>query len=300
CIMCPFFSKELKEKQQTDFFKQKIKIEDKVVYEAIEFMAKASKENPNVTIGFTAAGEATLDTRLPKFINYARNKGIPWRYIVTNGTLLEQRGIELLDAGLNRMTISIDGATEETYKKIRGTDLIEVERGVRKCVEYARKLNNQGGKIEFDLNCVLVNEEIEKEKALYLEKWSDCRDIISRIYFTRLVVYDIQGNDINKTDVQDREMICSLPWNNYAIDCYGDVTVCCTMDASAMYKPVSIGNVKELGVEGVWSSSRAKLLRQEQLKSSFDVFSICHNCSEKFKACFDENTKDSTKHELNY
>ena len=91
------------------------------------------------------------------------------------------------------MTISIDGATPETYRRIRGADLDKVERGVRKCVEYARKLNAQGRDIEFNLNCVLVDAEVENQKDLYLAKWSDCRDVIKRIYFMNLQKYDADG-----------------------------------------------------------------------------------------------------------
>ncbi|STO99401.1 radical SAM/SPASM domain-containing protein [Helicobacter canadensis] len=300
CVMCPFFSEEFKVNHQTDFFKTKTFLEDKFVYEAIDYCAEASVSNPQLTVGFTAAGEATLDQRLPDFIHYARNKGIPWTYIVTNGTLLHKIGKELLDSGLNRMTISIDGATPETYRKIRGADLNKVEKGVRECVEYARELNAKGHKIEFDLNCVLTDTFCEaQEKELYLSKWEDCRDIIVRIFFTRLVIYDKQGNDINKDKTfSQRDMVCSFPWSNYAIDCYGNVTVCCTMDASSMYQPISIGNVKELGVRGVWNSEMAKKLRKEQLQQQFKRFSLCAGCAEKFKSCFDEDNCVTTKHNL--
>ena len=54
----------------------------------------------------------------------------------------------------------------------------KVERGVRKCVEYARQINSDGGKIEFELACVLVFDDMSEtqHKELYLSKWKDCRD----------------------------------------------------------------------------------------------------------------------------
>ncbi|MDA3967558.1 radical SAM/SPASM domain-containing protein [Helicobacter sp. WB40] len=299
CIMCPFFSKEFEKTHKIDYFKTKRVLEDSYIYEAIDYLSKAVEQYPDVTIGFTAAGEATLDDRLPKFIEHARQKGIPYRYIVTNGTMLEKVGVDLLESGLNRMAISIDGATSETYKKIRGASLDKVERGVRKCVEHARKLNAFGANIEFDLNCVLTDIFKESdEKDMYLQKWSDCRDIITKIFFTNMVVYDEFGLDKN-TQKRYEKFSCSLPWQNFSVDCYGNVTCCCTMDSSVMYNPISLGNVKELGYKGVWNGIGYKTLRKETLEQKFNKFSLCNGCAERFKMCFDVEKDTTSRHELN-
>ena len=293
CVMCPMFSPTLKDTIQTDFFKQKQVLDESVVYKVIDFISQNTIQT--TAIGFIALGEPLLDKRIPKFISYARNKGIDLVTLTTNGTLLEQKGIALLKAGLNRMTISIDGATPETYKKIRGTDLEKVERGVRKCVEYARILNNQGADIEFNLNCVLVNKEIEKEKELYLNKWSDCRDIITNIYFTNMAIFDSEGVDTNKKQSaiaynQSYTEICSLPWLGMQMDCYGDAYVCCIMQDSAFYNnKIAIGNVIENTPQEVWNSAKAKVLRKESSENSFSTFKLCANCGEKYRTFFKDD-----------
>ena len=70
------------------------------------------------TLEFCAAGETLLDNRLRDFIMYGAKGGVPFISAITNGLLLEEKGEKLLEAGLNRMTISIDGATPETYRRI--------------------------------------------------------------------------------------------------------------------------------------------------------------------------------------
>jgi len=291
CIMCLLHAKELQKTHKTSFFKQKQILDEKKVYEILEYAGNKGVFN----VSFTAAGEVLLDDRIFSFVAFAKNLKIPLISLVTNGTLLEQKGIALLKAGLNRMTISIDGATPETYKKIRGTDLEKVERGVRKCVEYARILNNQGADIEFNLNCVLVNKEIEKEKELYLNKWSDCRDIITNIYFTNMAIFDSEGVDTNKKQSaiaynQSYTEICSLPWLGMQMDCYGDAYVCCIMQDSAFYNnKIAIGNVIENTPQEVWNSAKAKVLRKESSENSFSTFKLCANCGEKYRTFFKDD-----------
>ena len=282
CVMCPMFSPALKDTIQTDFFKQKQVLDESVVYKVIDFISQNTIQT--TAIGFIALGEPLLDKRIPKFISYARNKGIDLVTLTTNGTLLEQKGIALLKAGLNRMTISIDGATPETYKKIRGTDLEKVERGVRKCVEYARILNNQGADIEFEVACVLVFDEMstQEQKELYLNKWSDCRDVVKRITFNELATFDENGQDRRNNAVIDlhKRSICMFPYQRMMINPYGDVSVCCTMSSSAYHYPFSVGNVYQHGLEEIWRGEGISILRKENLEKNFTEFSICARCNE--------------------
>ncbi len=280
CIMCLLHAKELQKTHKTSFFKQKQILDEKKVYEILEYAGNKGVFN----VSFTAAGEVLLDDRIFSFVAFAKNLKIPLISLVTNGTLLEQKGIALLKAGLNRMTISIDGATKETYKKIRGTDLEKVERGVRKCVEYARILNNQGADIEFEVACVLVFDEMstQEQKELYLNKWSDCRDVVKRITFNELATFDENGQDRRNNAVIDlhKRSICMFPYQRMMINPYGDVSVCCTMSSSAYHYPFSVGNVYQHGLEEIWRGEGISILRKENLEKNFTEFSICARCNE--------------------
>ena len=288
CIMCSLHSEEAKSKEQaTDYFAKKKLLETDKVYEVLDFVGKYSI---NAGVGFIASGEPLLDNRLIDFIAYAKSKKIPIISVCTNGTLIEQKGEELFKAGLNRMTISIDGATQETYRKIRGTDLEKVERGVRKCVEYARAINANGGDIEMQLNCVLVNEEVIHEEKLYLEKWKEYRDIIKNIYFTDLVISDTKGRR-NKRDACFNKTYeaCSYPWLGFQVDVYGNVSVCCTMqDSSLREKLISIGNVYNQKVYDIWNSEAMRELRKENLRQQYSKFEICKKCVERYRAYVDD------------
>jgi pyruvate-formate lyase-activating enzyme len=65
-------------------------------------------------------GESLLHPSFLEMMGFAKAKGIRPLILVTNGTLLTPRvSRELLDIGMDEVRFSIDGATRETYEKIR-------------------------------------------------------------------------------------------------------------------------------------------------------------------------------------
>jgi len=72
------------------------------------------------SIKFNWRGEPLLHPKLPKFIKYAKKKGILETIINTNAThLSEKKSIELIDAGLDLIIYSFDGGSKKTYEKMR-------------------------------------------------------------------------------------------------------------------------------------------------------------------------------------
>jgi len=67
-------------------------------------------------------GEPLMNRELPVIVSHLRARGVHVLFN-TNALLLnESRGQALIDAGLNELRISIDGATAATYARIRGVN----------------------------------------------------------------------------------------------------------------------------------------------------------------------------------
>ncbi|MBI3813892.1 MAG: radical SAM protein, partial [Nitrospinae bacterium] len=65
-------------------------------------------------------GEPLLHKRLGDFIRYAKENTKSRVQISTNGSILDdEKAREILDSGLDRINIDIDGFTRDTYKKVR-------------------------------------------------------------------------------------------------------------------------------------------------------------------------------------
>ena len=71
------------------------------------------------SVRFTG-GEPLLRKELPEMIAYTRNAGIEDVAITTNATLLKRRLPELLEAGLQRVNISLDAVDEGVFKQATG------------------------------------------------------------------------------------------------------------------------------------------------------------------------------------
>jgi len=85
------------------------------------------------SIKFNWRGEPALHTGLEELVAYAKDKGILEVQINTNGIPFNRRRIEkIIDAGLDRVIFSMDGATKESYEKIRvGSDYDRLVNNIR-------------------------------------------------------------------------------------------------------------------------------------------------------------------------
>ncbi|MFZ0428011.1 MAG: radical SAM protein [Acidobacteriota bacterium] len=84
-------------------------------------------------------GEPLVNTRILEIVRFVKSQG-PKVHITTNGVLLTRARAEgLIDAGLDSIAISIDGARPETYRRYRvGGELEEVCANVSGLVEARR------------------------------------------------------------------------------------------------------------------------------------------------------------------
>lgn len=88
-------------------------------------------------------GEPTLNPRLPEIVGVVKERGA-YALFNTNGLLLRGALLErLIRAGLDEVRISVDAATPETYRLVRGVDLFSrVIAGARSLAEARQRLGS--------------------------------------------------------------------------------------------------------------------------------------------------------------
>ena len=86
------------------------------------------------SVALSCAWEPTMNKHLADFIRVAASYGVPYLHFVSNGAFLTDEMMEaMVDCGVDRMAVSIDAATEETYERIREVnDLQRVLGNLRK------------------------------------------------------------------------------------------------------------------------------------------------------------------------
>lgn len=107
------------------------------------------------------SGEPLMSRDFDKMVALAERYGVKAQ-IFTNGTLLDERMIEMLVPNLAALTISFDGASRETYESIRrGASYDQVRSNIAKLVTAVRQRPRET-QPTLALNCVLMERTIRE------------------------------------------------------------------------------------------------------------------------------------------
>lgn len=112
-MSCGFCAHRLKQKDQRDM--------DRDFFNRIvpEMVSSGVKE-----LGLFYIGESLLCTWLPEAIRYAKESGIEYTFLTTNGTLLtEDRLIRIMDSGLDSLKFSFNNADSFQFRAVTGLPL---------------------------------------------------------------------------------------------------------------------------------------------------------------------------------
>lgn len=235
-------------------------------------------------------GEPYIHPKFLDMIGYASSQGI-FTSTSTNAHFISKKNAEAtVKSGLNRIIISIDGTSQDTYESYRVNGSLEkVIEGAKNLVE-AKKRNKKGPEIIFQFLVVKPNEhQIDEVKRLG-------KDLnVDQVLFKTAQIYDFQnGNPLipsldkysrykklpNGTYVIKNSLDnqCWKMWHSCVITWDGEVVPCC-FDKDAKY---SMGNAFEIGLKEIWNNKSYHQFRKSLLTSRSNI-DICKNCSEGTK-----------------
>lgn len=110
CIMCPVHSsKEAKERAKITGAHMPFELFEKIAKETFPTLKE---------INLTVSGEPLMNPDLPKMLEILKRYSVRLD-LITNGTLLKDDLIDMLVKNLSNLHISFDGASKETFEKIR-------------------------------------------------------------------------------------------------------------------------------------------------------------------------------------
>jgi len=241
-----------------------------------------------------------------ELIKYANSLGM-YTMIVSNAYFLDKKTCKLLlDAGLKRLALSLDGAKEKTHDFIRGKGNYKQ---VMKAMKTMLMLRKSKGQIKLDFNTVILNINFrELVDIYYLTK----RMGVDQVFYQALVA----DNTFQKPDSNDelwikgkelkelekiiakliefkkrddtisntieylsnipkyfalrenfRPGICLAGYMNINIDPYGRINVC------GVYRPIDVRG-KDLRL--MWKSKSCKLLRKAIKKCRMPCMMLCY------------------------
>ncbi len=250
---------------------------------------------PNLTwLMLYFQGEPLLHKHLTGLIRYASDKNI-YTSISTNGHQLTKENARwLIDSGLDRIIISLDGIDQETYSKYRqGGNFKTVITGIKNLVNLKDELKSRKPYIMLQVIVMKHNEEhINNIKLLGKSLGVD------KTVFKTMQVTDFKKHrhflPLNKkyaryslTENQDagnsKNLVnrCWRIWSTLVI-LHDGVSVPCCFDKDARY-PLGIFPVTNL--RSIWMGNSFKKFRKEILVAR-NNFPICCNCTEGMKKVY--------------
>lgn len=230
----------------------------------------------------------------PRFLELVKNAAQKKIYTVTSTNahfLTERKARETVASGLDRLLISIDGTTQETYQQYRiGGSLQKVIDGTKALVKAKREMKSRTPHIVFQFLVVKPNEhQIEDLKKLAAEIGVD------EVKLKTAQVYDYEkGNPLipenetysryqKQTDGTYRiknELLnhCWKLWHSCVITWDGRIVPCC-FDKDAQHQ---LGDLNTRSFSEIWQSDLYQSFRSRILRSRKEI-DICTNCSEGTK-----------------
>ena len=234
------------------------------------------------TIQFYFQGEPLLNKNLAQMISEAHAMGL-YTIVSTNAQAMTEETAEaLIRAGLSRITVSMDGLSQESYGAYRiGGDIEQCKNALRWLREAKNKLH---GYTLIELQCLRLrtNEhEWDALKACYKKMGAD------RLTFKTAQLYDYEnGNPLMPTDTRyaryqrsrdghyHRKPLgrgCLRVWSGCVVTTIGEVLPCCYDKVSSH----TYGNILQTPLHELFTSQQANAFRCAALKEKPE---ICKNC----------------------
>lgn len=224
---------------------------------------------------FAGHGEPLLHREIADMVAYAkRTEKFERIEIVTNGSLLTpELSDKLIEAGLDRLRISLQGINAEEYKYVSRVN-IDFKKFVDNIQYFYRHKTNTEVYIKI-IDIALKEAGDEEQFKQIFESISDITAIEYAIPFVKEIDYTDIGELSEKCKQGHKQVshICSMPFYMMVINPDGNVVPCCSTDF-----PMIFGNVREESLVDIWNSEVRNLCLKRQL-GGVDKIPICKECS---------------------
>jgi len=215
------------------------------------------------SIKLSYRGEPLLHPRLSDMIAYAREKGILDVYFNTNAMLLtESKSRALIEAGLNRISISVEGTDAVAFEQARiGARLDRIKRNVESLMNLRESMGVDFPKVRMQ-TVALPGMDLEE----YAHYWSPYCDETAAI-------------DYKEAEERDETLVapdwaCPQLWQRMTIEWDGRIMPCNNDD----YRHLSPGDVNNMSVFDSWNAPVVRNAREQHMKGRSHELSSCNGC----------------------
>jgi radical SAM protein with 4Fe4S-binding SPASM domain len=224
-------------------------------------------------------GEPFLNKRLAEMVRYAKENGVAHSIdTTTNGSLLDLETVKpVLDAGIDRINISVDGLSSEQFLEFTGTK-----------VDFDRFVNNIQRLYEMKGHCEILIKIAgdflsEEDKEKFFRIFGDYAD---RIFIENVAPCWPEFDVVNRLGVsiekgiydQPIGEVMTCPYIFYSISVNSDGSVSlCFLDWA---RKLIVGNVQNESLKNIWGGDRLFRYQIEHLEGKRKKDPVCGVCGQ--------------------
>ncbi len=232
-------------------------------------------------------GEPFLNKKLADMVAYARKSGqVDYIDTTTNGTFLTPERLgPVLEAGIDKINISVDGMTEADYLRFTGFKF-----------DFAKFIGNVKWLYANRGNCEIVvkipSELItEAQRQQFFDTFGDhCDRIFVENFAPCWPEFDIEAHTgvkiskgIYQQEIGDTDT-CPYIFYGYSVNADGLVSSC-FLDWG---RKLIIGDVRKQSMKEIWNSAAMNALRLQHLEGRRRQNGVCGNCGQ-LSHCLPDN-----------
>jgi radical SAM protein with 4Fe4S-binding SPASM domain len=240
---------------------------------------------------FYFQGEPFLHPQFLEMVKYASDRGIYTATSTNAHFLKDDQASATVLSSLDRLIISIDGTTQDTYESYRiGGSLDKVVEATKNILYWKKKLKSKTPHVVFQFLVVKPNEHQIPEVYRLAKALG-----VDQVVLKTAQIYDFQ-NGSHLIPEQDRyaryrknkegtysiknklENHCWKMWQSCVITWDGKVIPCC-FDKDAQY---ALGDLSLNSFAEIWNGKSYEHFRSMLLQSRSEI-EMCKNCTEGTK-----------------
>jgi radical SAM protein with 4Fe4S-binding SPASM domain len=281
CTFCPTGHRDIIAETGRYQGVMKLDVFQKIVDDLAEF------DKPIKVLRMYKDGEPFLNKRLADMIAYAKKaKHIEYIDTTTNGTFLSPDRVgPVLEAGIDKINISVDGMTVDDYVRFTGFKF-----DFKKFVENVKWLYDNRGTCEV---VVKIPGELitDAQRQEFFDTFGDhCDRIFVENFAPCWPQFDIEehtgikiSKGIYQQDVGDTDT-CPYIFYGYSVNADGLVSSC-FLDWG---RKLIIGDVRQQSMKEIWTSEKMNALRLQHLEGRRRQNGVCGNCGQ-LSHCLPDN-----------
>lgn len=273
CLFCPSGHREAIKQSGYPRSVMSLELFEKVIRDLGEF------DRPIKVLRMNKIGEPFLNRKLPQMVACAKQSGfVECIDLATNGSLLTRENMgQLVEAGLDRLNISVEGVNREQYVQYAGHDM-----DFQKLVEHVQWLASNKGDCEVTIK-IPGNYLSEGQKEEFFGIFGDYCD---RIFIEDIApiwpFFDVEaasGIQVSKREGQYKQVlqekeVCTYIFYAAAVNADGTVSACCP----DWEQKLVVGDVRTEPLKRIWHSPSMNVLRRQHLEGRRCAHGVCSQC----------------------